>query len=103
MHGFEILFYIKKQRTFCTLIAKAHGVLQLEIIGIMYHQSSMPGRVTGAQTTYVTFRKEDRRQGQVPWQTSPTSHFQTLNISKAELPFTALYVFSLPPFLSPPA
>ena len=32
--------------TLCTLIAKAHGVPQLEIICIMYHQSSMPGRVT---------------------------------------------------------
>lgn len=60
MHGFEILFYIKKQRTFCTLIANAHGVPQLEIIGIMYPQSSMPGSVTSAQTTYVTFRKEGR-------------------------------------------
>lgn len=79
------------------------GSHSFEIICITYRRSSMPGRVSRAQPIPVTFRKADRFQGQIPWQTSHTSHFQILGTNNAETIFVARCVFSLLPFLSSPA
>lgn len=94
----ETLFYIKKQMAHSLPVhGGSHG---FEIICITYCRSSMPGRVSRAQPISVTFRKADRFQGQIPWQTSHASRFQILGISKAEIVFVALCVSSSFPLLS---
>ena len=82
------------------------GSHSFEIICITCCRSPMPGRVSRAQPISATFRKADRFQGQIPWQTSHTSHFQILGISKAEIISAALFVsspsLSIPSSMTPP-
>lgn len=100
----ETLFYIKKQMAHS--LPMHVGSHSFETICITCCRSSMPGRVSRAQPISVTFRKADRFQGQIPWQTSHTSHFQILGISKAEIISAALCVsspsLSLPSSMIPP-
>lgn len=64
------------------------GSHSVKIICPMYRR-----RVISSQTIYITSRKEDRGQGQIPLQTSHTSHFQMfsrLGLNKS-LPSPFLY------------
>lgn len=79
------------------------GSHSFKIICIVGHRSSVPHRVTSAQTIDVISGKEDGDQGHVPWQTSHTGHFQMLSRLGLNESLFSHFVLSLLSFLLPPS